>query len=202
MLERLRDLPARPLDRPDYHAEYWAAYERGGVFWKLERAQHFEEPGDASWEAFAAGDWQKALELNEADRADAEAMAAKDREVGMETRRIRIVEHPVSPYLQWEMQFLRLLSEAGQSLRAVSAADVAHLEERAPLPEVVVLGDRLLFLVRYDSQGRAFGAWRIEDRDAVAAAVADLAALFDGGTPLLDYFAREIAPLPAPAVGP
>ncbi|GAA4934789.1 hypothetical protein GCM10023224_14260 [Streptomonospora halophila] len=78
---------------------------------------------------------------------------------------------------------------------------MAHLEERAPLPEVVVLGGRVLFLVRYESQGRACGAWRIEDRDAIAATVADLAALFDGGTPLLDYFEREIAPLPAPAVG-
>ncbi|MDT0304258.1 DUF6879 family protein [Streptomonospora wellingtoniae] len=202
MLERLRDLPARPLDRPEYHAQYWSAYEHGGVFWKLERAQHFEEPGDASWEAFAAGDWEKSLELNEADRSDARAMAAKDREVGMETRRIRVVEHPVAPYLQWEMQFLRLLAEAGQSLRVVPAAAVAHLEDRAPLPEVVVLGGRVLFLVRYDSAGRACGAWRVDERDAIAAAVDELAGLFSSGEPLLDYFQRDIAPLPAPAVRP
>ncbi|WP_052810184.1 DUF6879 family protein [Streptomonospora alba] len=172
------------------------------MFWKLERAQHFQEPGDASWEAFAAGDWEKALKLNEADRSDAEAMAAKDREVGMETRRIRVVDHPVTPYLQSEMQFLRLLAEAGQSLRVVPAEEVAHLEERTALPEVVVLGDRVLFLVRYDSSGRACGAWRIDDRDAIAATVGELAGLFAAGTPLLDYFEREIAPLPAPAVRP
>ncbi|MUL41390.1 hypothetical protein FZ103_09400 [Streptomonospora sp. PA3] len=200
MLERLRELPAVPLERKDYLAQYWSAYQEGGVFWKLERAQHFQEPGDASWEAFAAGDWERALELNEADRADAEAMAAKDREVGVQTRRIRVVEDPVSPYLQWEMQFLRLLAEAGQALRVVPRRQVAHLERERPLPEIVILGGRVMFLVRYDSSGRADGAWRIDDRGAIGEAADELAALFEAGEPLPDYFQREIAPLPPPAV--
>lgn len=200
MLDRLPDLPATPLERSAYHAQYRSAYEGGGVFWKLERAQTFQEPGDPSWEAFAAGDWATALELNEADRTEAEAMAAKDRDSRMETRRIRVVEHPVSPYLQWEMQFLRLLAEAGQSLRVLPAARVAHLEQRRPLPEVVLLGDRALFLVRYDSAGKADGAWRVDDRRAIAETTAELADLFASGEPLLDYFHREIAPLPPPTV--
>ncbi|QBI56462.1 DUF6879 family protein [Streptomonospora litoralis] len=200
MLEGLRDLPAIPLERSAYHAEYRREYAAGGVFWKLERAQTFQEPGDPSWEAFAKGDWARAVELNEADRSEAEAMAAKDREVGMQTRRIRVVEHPVSPYLQWEMQFLRLLAESGQSLRVLTAERVAHLEGQRTLPEVVLLGDRVLFLVRYDAAGRARGAWRVDDPRAIADTAAELAEVFGWGEPLLEYFHREIAPLPPPAV--
>ncbi|GAA3756631.1 DUF6879 family protein [Salinactinospora qingdaonensis] len=200
MLERIDDLAVTPLEREDYLAEYWRAYEQGGVFWKLERGQTFQEPGDASWEAFAAGDWDRALELNEADRSDAEAMAAKDRDVGIETRRIRVVEWPVSPYVQWEMQFLRLLAEAGQSLRVLTAPQVAHLERERPLPEIVILGGRIAYLVRYDAAGNACGAWRADDRDAIAQCCAELSELFAAGEPLLDFFQREIAPLPPPTV--
>ncbi|MDA0565540.1 hypothetical protein LG943_14620 [Streptomonospora sp. S1-112] len=200
MLDRLRGLAATAFDHAGYLADFWREYEAGGVLWKLERIQSFQEPGDASWEAFAAGDWARALELNEADRAQAENMVAKDREVGMETRRIRVVERPVTPYLQWEMQFLRLLAEAGQSLRVLTAAQVEHWERERTLPEVVLLGGRVLYLVRYDPGGQASGADRIDDHDVIAACAAELDSLFQAGEPLLDYYHREIAPLPPPTV--
>lgn len=201
MLERISDLPATLLERDAYLAEYWREYGQvKGVFWKLERDQTFREPGDASWEAFAAGDWARALELNEADRSEAEAMAEKDREVGIETRRIRVVEKPISPYVQWEMQFLRFLAEAGQALRVLLVSQIARVEQRRPLPEIVILGDRALYMVRYDSTGTACGAWRINDPDVIAVCSAELSELFSAGEPLLDYFHREIAPLPPPTV--
>ncbi|PSK95978.1 hypothetical protein CLV63_113141 [Murinocardiopsis flavida] len=199
MLERVSELPATLLERDAYLADYWREYGQvNGVFWKLERGQTFREPGDASWEAFAAGDWGRALELNAADRVEAEAMAAKDRETGVETRRIRVVEKPVSPYLQWEMQFLRLLAEAGQTLRVLRVPDVVHLERHRPLPEIVILGDRVLYMVRYDTTGTACGAWRIDAPDVITECIAELADLFATGEPLLDFFHREIAPLPPP----
>lgn len=201
MLDRLHDLPVTLLERQDYHAEYWQEYKRSAtVFWKLERAQTFREAGDPSWEAFAAGDWDRALELNEADRADAEAIAAMDRSVGVETRRIRVVDHPISPYVQWEMHFLRFLAQAGQSLRVLSPAQVRHLEPQRPLPEIVTLSPEVMHLVRYDTEGNACGAWRVEDPAAIARCRAELAELFAEGEPLLDFFDREIAPLPPPAV--
>jgi hypothetical protein len=38
---------------------------RAREFWKLERGQAFAEPGNASWEAFARGDWDESLRLIE-----------------------------------------------------------------------------------------------------------------------------------------
>lgn len=49
-----------PLTLAEYQADFarhfWNIDQRG--FWKLERQQFFREPGDASWEAFARGEWK------------------------------------------------------------------------------------------------------------------------------------------------
>ncbi|WP_017592545.1 DUF6879 family protein [Nocardiopsis potens] len=200
MLEKVADLPGREMASPDYLADYWAEYRRTrGVFWKLERGQTFKEHGDASWEAFAAGDWERSLELNEQDRTEADAMARQDAEQGIATKRIRIVEFPVTPYVQWEMQFLRMLAEAGQSLRVLRAGQVAGLERQRPLPEVVILGERVMYEVRYDGEGAPCGGRRIDDPGAIARCAAQLAGLFARAEPLTAFFDREIAGLPAPA---
>jgi hypothetical protein len=52
-----------------------------------------------SWEAFAAGDWERALELNERERDAVAAKVAEDGSLGVESRRVRLVEKPVTPYL-------------------------------------------------------------------------------------------------------
>lgn len=124
---------------------------------------------------------------------------ADDYSLGVESRRLRVVEHPVTPYLQWEMQYFRLLAEAGEDLRVVDASTVRHLETDRLLPEIVILGDRVLFEVLYDTEGTAYGARRIDDADAIAEATREVAGLYADAEPLLDYFERVIAPLPPPA---
>lgn len=125
---------------------------------------------------------------------------AEDTDLGVESRRVRIVEKPVTPYLQWEMQYFRLLADAGEDLRVVDASRVRDWEVVRPLPEVVVLGDRLLFEVLYDTEGTPYGARRIDAPDAITQAGHEIARLHASGEPLLDYFRREIAPLSPPAV--
>lgn len=201
MLERIPDLPAPTLDEDAYLTDYWTEYERiGDHFWKLERIQTFREPGDPSWEAFLEGDWPRALELNEADRPTAVEMAETDRKLGISTRRIRVVEKPISPYLQWEMQFFRLLVEAGQDLRVLPAEALRAWESDRPVPELALLGDHVLYHVLYDDSGTLYGARRITDPDVIRGCRADLSLLFANAEPLMDFFAREIAPLPAPVV--
>lgn len=201
MLERVPDLPAVVLGQEAYLRDYWAEYERiGDHFWKLERIQTFREPGDPSWEAFVAGDWPRALELNEADRPTAVEMAEMDRKLGISTQRIRVVEKPISPYLQWEMQFFRLLVEEGQDLRVLPADALRAWERDRPVPELALLGDRVLYQVLYDDSGTPCGARRITDPYVISECRADLSLLFANAEPLMDFFDREIAPLPAPVV--
>jgi Family of unknown function (DUF6879) len=197
MLDRIADLSGPELDLTAYSDAYDEAYKQI-IFWKLERRQTFREPGVPSWEAFAAGDWGRALELNERERDTVRAKVAEDDSLGVESRRLRVVEHPVTPYLQWEMQYFRLLAEAGEGLRVVDASRVRHLETDRLLPEIVILGDRILFEVLYDADGTAYGARRIDDPEVITEAGREIADLYTVAEPLLDYFVREIATLPPP----
>jgi hypothetical protein len=58
------------MELPEYYADFQRNFWRAREFWKLERGQVFADPGDASWEAFDAADWDEAMRLAEARRAD------------------------------------------------------------------------------------------------------------------------------------
>jgi hypothetical protein len=198
MLERIPEVHGQVLDLDAYSDFFDAAYKKI-IFWKLERRQTFREPGDASWEAFDTGNWARSLELNDAERESVRAKVAEDATLGVESRRLRIVETPVTPYLQWEMQHFRLLAEEGEDLRVLHAEQVRAWEKAGPLPEIVVLGECALFEILYDQAGSATGARRIHDSDVISACASEIADLYARAEPLLDYFEREIAHLPTPS---
>jgi hypothetical protein len=113
------------------------------------------------------GDWDRSLRLVAEMRASA-AREFRDGP-GFEMRRLRVAEHPVTPYLQWEMQVLRVRAEAGEQIRVIAAGAVSHLEASRPLPELVVLGTQVLYEVLYDATGTLTGARRITAPEVVAA---------------------------------
>ncbi len=114
MLDHLNSLPGRTMARSEYHADLKREYsEQRGVFWKLERRQFFNELGDPAWDAFTAGNWDRVIEVFEGDRKRVSRDVTAETERGVEMRRLRIVEHPPSPYLRWEMH-----SHLGSSPRA------------------------------------------------------------------------------------
>ena len=196
MLDLITDVPGPELDLASYSDAFDEAYKRI-VFWKLERRQTFREPGVPSWEAFATGDWDRALELNERERDMVRAKVAEDERLGVESRRLRVVEHPVTPYLQWEMQYFRLLAEAGEDLRVIDASSVRQLETDRPLPEIVILGDRALFEVLYDAEGTAYGARRIDDPQVIVEAGGAPRTWPPRSDPAWRSDRRRSAPLPA-----
>jgi hypothetical protein len=64
----------------------------------------------------------------------------------------------------------------------------------------VVVGDRVLYEVQYESDWTPCGARRINDPNVIAAVASEIKDLYERGEPFLDFFARGVAPLPAPAV--
>lgn len=193
-------VPTR-LDRPLYHEEYYRALNSGiRHLNKLERGQNFKERGFASWEAFAAGQWDKALSLIE-ERRDAYVQQVEEAErLGILRRRLRVVEFPVTPYVQWELHVLRLRVEVGDRIRLLDARTIADIEKNHPVPEVVILGDVVMFEVRYDDDGNAAGANRFTDAALIEETSAGFDALYEQGEEYGDFFAREIAPLAEPTV--
>lgn len=202
MLDQIRRAPGVLLDRPSYHERMRVETSRmNGIAWKLERSQIFtESPDDPAWAAFAAGDWRKSIEIFESERPDIQAEAEKYEKQDSELRRLRVVQRPVSAYLQWELQSLRIIDECGMPIRVLDAGSLKHLESEEQLPELVVLGDRILFEVRYDSQWQACGAKLVEDHDLIARAAAEIEGLWASAEPLSSYFAREVSVLPPPVL--
>lgn len=202
MLESIRQVPGTTLDRKSYHEHMRVETEHvDGIAWKLERAQAFREPADdPAWGALVVGDWNKSLAIFESERTDIEAEAAKYARQGSEFRRLRVVEHPVSTYVQWELHSLKIFDESGLPIRVLAAEEVRALEADQPLPEIVIVGPHLLYEVQYDSEWTACGARRIVDPHVIQQASVEIAALWAAAEPLAGFFAREIAPLPPPRV--
>jgi hypothetical protein len=196
MLDRIRDIRGEVLDRVSYHALRSEETDQlTRPIWKLERSQYFHEPDeDPSWQAFLSGDWVRVRAVFESERDEARAEAQKYARQGSEVRRLRIVEHPVSPYLLWEMQWFKILVEEGSPIRVLAAEEVRDLERNAPLPEVVV-DEHALYHVSYDRDWRACGARRINEPEVMEQATARIAGLWELAESFWPYFHREIAPL-------
>jgi hypothetical protein len=201
MLESVRLRPAVELNAKGYLDDFWWHSEKGGGdFWKLERIQHFREPDEPSWVAMNEGDWARALALIEEKRAASKHHVTVNEHSG--SHRVRVVERPVTPYLQWEMQLLKIWVETGaQNIRVLDASAVRHLETGGPLPELVILGTTAMYEVLYDDTGTHAGGRRIDDADVIIACRQQLKDLYCKGEDLLTYFEREIAELPPPHTG-
>ncbi|WP_445402438.1 DUF6879 family protein [Streptomyces sp. LE64] len=193
-----------PLELDDYlgdfAARFWDTDPSGS--WKLERQQSFREPGVASWEAFARGDWDRSLHLLAEQRGHYEEYLGKIADHGFALHRVRVVEEPLDPYLQWELHLLRLKEECGEVTRVVGPERVRAWEAAGPLPEVIVLGDAVLYDIRYDARGVLAGAVRHTDAPTVTAARRFIQELHGDGEPLAGYFRHHVAELPPPAVVP
>jgi hypothetical protein len=183
--------------RREFRERQWEISDQES--WKLERRQHFAEPGFESWEAFHRGSWDEALRLIEAEREYLREFSAEAARRNIGLYRVRVVERPIDPYLQWELHLLRLREECGEMIRVVGPEAVRPVEARSLLPELVTLGSRTLYEVLYNADGALDGAIRYTDAAIVDRWTAFIRDLFEKGEELNTYFSREIAGLPPPA---
>jgi hypothetical protein len=190
------------LSREVYKSDFRqrTAELRGQESWKLERLQHFEDQGNASWDAVRRGDWEEALRLLEGRRGALLATAEEYARRSYTFHRVRVVEPPLTPYLQWELRSLRIRAECGGRIRVIDAARVAASERSGLLPEVVVLGGGTLYQIVYTAEGVPNGAIRYTDPDVVAPWEDYIRALYAEGEDVTSYVDREVAHLPPPTV--
>jgi hypothetical protein len=101
----LAQCPGVRLGQPEYQEDFGRrmGLGDGADSWKIKRLQAYDESGFPSWEAFLAGDWEAALALIEAERAGFARFYGGFAARGASFRRVRIVEAPVSAYVQWEL---------------------------------------------------------------------------------------------------
>lgn len=202
MPELVYDFPRQYLDLDPYIDDYNRVVEHlAEPIWKLERIQDFREPGFPSWEAFVEGRWEEAIRLYEATAGELHSYFFDLESRGVPFRRVRVVEKPIVPYLQWELTVLAIRYRCGEHIRVVTGDAIAALEaENGQLPEVLLLGVEVGYLVDYDSDGVARGAERFEDPEALGRYRAVIEDLYANGEELATYVQREVATLPPPTV--
>ncbi|MBD0738635.1 DUF6879 family protein [Streptomyces sp. CBMA29] len=189
-----------PLTDDEYVRDFRArrAAIRNGDSWKLERLQHFEEEDSPSREAQRQGDWETALRLMEARRDAFREAAQDDERRGSPFHRVRVVEEPLTPYLQWELHYLRQRAQCGHRIRVVQAGVFAAAETDRLLPELTILDDRTLYRVMYTEAGVAEGAVRFTDSAIVEPWVSFIRDAYAVGEDVTLYFDRVVARLPPP----
>lgn len=181
----------------DFEASLWRV--DGADSWKLERMQSYSEVGFPSWEALMAGDWEKALQLYEAERPNIDAFHDEFRRHRSRFYRVRVVVEPVTPYVQWEMHCLKLRAECGEGIRIVNHRAVSMLESAAQLPELVSLCGRVLYRTIYNDKQEPDGAIRYGDPEVVTRYERFARGLYEAGEDIESYFSRAIADLPPPS---
>jgi hypothetical protein len=200
MLERILDLPCTELGLDVYLSDFESYFWQVTETWKLERQQTFREPDVLSWVALAEGDCAKALRLAEEMRPSIRTHQERLDQRGITQHRVRIVELPPSPYLWWELHVLHIRAELGERITVLDAAGLRSFEETRELPEVLVLGEQVTYVIEYDRTGVLGGARKLTDPQIARACREEIAALYRKGEDLLSYFSREIAPLGPPAM--
>ena len=188
------------LDQPHYEADFGANLWRtdGADSWKLERMQRYSEVGFPSWEAFMAGDWNRALQLYEEERPNIIAFNREFQRHRSRLYRVRVVVEPITPYVQWEMHCLRLRAECGERIKVVDYATVSALESTGMLPELVSLCGHVLYQTLYDDTQKPDGAIRFADYELVGRYEEFVGSLYGAGEDVESYFSRTIAGLPPP----
>ncbi|GAA0370562.1 hypothetical protein GCM10009530_20860 [Microbispora corallina] len=193
--EHVRHTAGVTLPVRDYQTEFYGHLRsHEGVVWKLERAQHFHEPDVPSWTAMVNGDWDRAVALIR------ESRFAGDLPPRAELRRLRVVETPLTPYMQWEIVLLAARTRAGERVRVLPAEYVRHLECGGPLPEMLILRGDLMYEVLYDEIGAHTGGRRITDPTVIEPCARIIADLYGRAEDVIAYHDREVAPLPPPEV--
>lgn len=190
--------------RQEFRERRWTA--PGRDCWKLERQQNFQEPRNESWQAFSRGDWSEALRLIEQGREDLMKLSHESDTHRSHVFRVRVVEQPLTPYLQWELTWLRLRAELMGRIRVWEPggtsgltalnrpAGLAKMEESEPLPEIVVMGGHTLYQVLYDENGIGDGAVRFTHPEAIAQWEKFIQVLYHEAEDLRSFFDREVAP--------
>lgn len=207
MTYQLDQTTGTTLNNEDFYEDFNNHFWTCDQFWKLETAQHFAEPGNPSWQAFNAGDWNEALRLHHERIEDLLDYHEQCGEYGITTKRVRIVKEPITPYLQWEMHLLFLRDTTGGPTRILPGNQFAPFEKDCynrptdPLfPEICGMDNTVMYEHHYDQHGVMNATTKYTDLDTITKFKHLTDALYRDAQPIGPYFHRHIKPLPAPTI--
>lgn len=187
------------LSHAEYLSNFWSYFDQPDVtLRKIEAGQVFAEPGNPSWEAFADGDWNRAMQLIASRAEETQEYFHGLADLGKEAKRVRIVAKPYSAYLIWEMHVLRLNQQLGEEIRVVPISVAREQVTPVWIDDFTALSEDVAYRVTYDRYGVNDGAEASYDSQTIQRVLAAFETLFMAGEPMLEFFDREIANLESP----
>lgn len=200
IIDLLKSADGYRLDQSQYQQDFDANLWRidGADSWKLERMQNYSEVGFPSWEAFVAGNWNRALQLYEEERPNIIAFNREFQRHRSHLYRVRVVIEPITPYVQWEMHCLKLRAECGERIRIIDYSAISALESTGAFPELISLCGRVLYHTIYDGNQKPDGAIRFSDPELIARYEDFARTLYGNGEDVESYFRRMVADRPPP----
>jgi hypothetical protein len=139
--------------------------------WRLEALQFYDEGPDEDPQmvAFLAG-----KPIPPRDDTSWLDLVSEHKKAGRQVSRVRVVERPLSTYVQFELAVYAENIAAGEDVRVVEADDLAGV---APFPEFWLFDGEVVAIMRYDEDGVFLGADKADHiepylaiRDAAVAA--------------------------------
>lgn len=132
----------------------------------LERLQVYVEDNE-SWREFQKGNVSLSLELMRKIRVSEAQFDVDFFRRGLQFFRVRAIELPLSPYIQWELQFHILSAQYGET---ILVADLTNAKDDHLLWDSrdFLLFDEFAVLIHdYDSSGVLLGGWVCKDEQLV-----------------------------------
>lgn len=128
-------------------------------WFRLETLQHYAVD-------YEADEYQEFLRTGSIDRpfGDWQHMVARHTRAGRTLRRVHVVEHPRSAYLDYEIEVYKINARAGEDIRIITTP---HGEWPDGLPrgyDYWLFDDNDIWAMEYDSDGEFVAAEQVTDR--------------------------------------
>lgn len=183
------------LNSDDYLEDFYSEYNTiKRQLYKLEVGQSFMEPDNDSWVLANNGDWDEAMRIaqndGEADNKRADPPAP--------SYRVRIFELPLTPYLIWELNYLKYRNRFVNNCRFLCISDVPKDLKLLVEKEIVTIDTNVLYEVHYTASGELAGATKETDLKTISDVVKKIEQLYEIGITFDNFAEYYLSKAPIP----
>jgi hypothetical protein len=189
--------PSLP-DSADYVSlgEFFQAFNDFSVsvqtrIFKLERLQYYIETGNESWQEFEGGNVRRSLELMRNIRATEAQFDIDFFRRGLQFLRVRAIELPLSPYVEWELQSHIISAQYGET---ILVADLTNAQRNRILwnsRDFLLFDSNAALVHDYAPDGALRGGWISQDQDFLRRCTDLAAAFLSSSVPLAVFMANH-----------
>lgn len=165
---------------------------------KLETRQAYREPGNPSWDALDASDFERALKLLPDARAEDVDLYRNLAQRDVSFIRLRPVVFPLSAYLKWELHCYVFNAAQGEQIYFVEYEKHRALFENNLRHDFMLFDDLLGLIHDYDADGLIRGGWETTSPPDIAALTALFEQLLHSAEPFMEFLTRRGVQLPVP----